>query len=135
VNGGRSGVSSLVAAIASAAASLTSGIAAFSLSADKVLGGVAALMAGGFLFFVRKWMSEREDNDRRVMDTLRAQNEKAEKQSDKQAEIERVLYHFIGQVQGRLGLHSIDSDPAIEIRTAHKPPAPHEPRPTNGPTE
>ncbi len=106
MNEGNRGVSSLIAAITSAVAGLASGSASLTFNADVILGWITALMAGGFLFFVRRWMAEREENDRKVMDTLRIQNEK-------QAKFERDVSHFMGQVQGRLGLHRYDSDPEI----------------------
>ena len=110
----------------SAVALLISGVASIAVTPEQILGWVASIAGAVFLLFVKTWIESEKEKARKIMDTLRAQNEK-------QADLERVLYHFIGQVQARLGLHSIDSDP--EIRIAHRSPEPHAPRPTNGPTE
>jgi hypothetical protein len=97
-------VPSLPAAVLSAVGTIASGVGSIVFPRDTLLGLATALMATGFLYFVRRWMQEREAADREAVDTLR-------KHIEKQDRFEREVIHFMGQVQAHLGLRRYDSDP------------------------
>lgn len=97
-------ISSFIVAIGSAGATAVAAVVSLVLPGDKIVEWIVLSVAAGFLFFVRKWIHDQEEADRRLMDTLR-------KHIERQQRFEEYVLHFVGQVQGRLGLHSINSDP------------------------
>lgn len=106
-----------LAAIASAGALLVGSVSSLlvggwpDVSLGRVLEIGTALVASGFLFFVKRWIAKQEEADRKVMDTIREATEH-------QRAFEARVSEFMGLVKGHLGLHSEDSDPAI--RSGHE---------------
>ena len=72
-----------------------------------------AVVASGFLYFVRRWIAKQEEADRKVMDTIREQTEH-------QRAFESRVCEFMGLVKGHLNLHSEDSDPALMVRQGER---------------
>lgn len=105
---------SLAAAVSSGVATIAAGAASVAFDDyAKILGGATGLMAGGFLFFVRKWMNDREEADRKLADTIRAHSEQQRRFNEK-------VVRFMSAVTGHLGLHDVDSDPAMLISQARR---------------
>ena len=111
---------SLLAAIGSAWALLVGSVSSLlagaswpDVSASHVVEIAVALMASGFLYLVRKWISKQEEADRAVMDTLR-------KHIEHQQRFDGRVTEFMGLVKGHLGLHSEDSDPALMVRKGER---------------
>jgi len=102
------------AAIASAGALLLGSVSSLLVGAwpDVSLGHIVevslAVVASGFLFFVRKWIARQEEADRKVMDTIREATEH-------QLAFESRVTEFMGMVKGHLGLHREESDPSLLI--------------------
>lgn len=99
----------LTAAIASGAASVGSAVASITFPSDRILAVATALMASGFLYFVKRWMSERETAEREMVDTIR-------KHIEQQSSFEREVYHFMGLVKGHFGIHNADSNPELKVK-------------------
>ena len=93
--------------------SLLAGAAWPDVSVGHVVEIAVALMASGFLYLVRKWISKQEEADRAVMDTLR-------KHIEHQQRFDGRVTEFMGLVKGHLNLHSEDSDPALMVRQGER---------------
>lgn len=105
---------SLAAAVSSGVATIATGAASVAFDDyAKILGGAAGLMAGGFLFFVRKWMNDREEADRRLADSIREHTVQQRRFNEK-------VGRFMIAVTAHLGLHDVDSDPAMLISQARR---------------
>jgi len=100
------------AAIASAGALLVGSVSSLVVGAwpdvGRVIEMALAIVASGFLYFVRAWIKRQEDADRKVMDTLREEIERRQG-------FERQVAGSLGLIMGHLGLHREDSDPSLLV--------------------
>jgi hypothetical protein len=79
-------------------------------SPDHIVELAIGGMCAGFLYFVRQWINDQKEADRRVMDTVR-------RESEQRQEFERKTSEALGLIMGHLGLSRADFDPAILINS------------------